>query len=127
MKRFRGLLILAGVLVAIVAVFYLALPLRVPVERPVAYWQIDDHTLGILVGGGYQIGCSVVSVDEESDPIRIDAQCFDRLIPAPNAAMLQPYVMQVSLVDPLGERKVVDGLGDPAQVCPSQAECNIPG
>jgi hypothetical protein len=124
----RRLLVIAAVIAVIVGVVYLALPLRVPVEKPLAYWKIDDHSLGIVVGDGYQLGCSVVSVGESSDAVRVHAQCFERVIPVPNAAMLQPYVMEVFLVDPLGSRTVYDGLGNPARLCPTPApNCDIAG
>ncbi len=115
---------------ALVALVYLALPLRVPVERPLVYWSIDEHTLGVLVGDYPNLGCGVAWVDESSDAVRIHAECFEHLIPGPQAAMLQPYVMQVSLADPLGTRAVYDGMGNPGRSCPGpwqQAGCNIPG
>ena len=128
MRRLPGLvkIVLVGSVVAVVA--YASLYLRWPVERPLAYWSIDDTTLGILVGDSPDLGCAVAFVDESTQTVTVHTQCWERVIPVPQAAVLQPYAMEVTLQAPLGSRSVFGGNGNPAQLCQSPyPNCTIPG
>jgi hypothetical protein len=128
MSRLPGLAKVVVVLTVVVGLLYLSLYLRWPVERPLAYWPIGDRTLGILVGDGPNVGCAVVSVDESSDAVRVHAQCWERLVPVPQAAILQAYPMEVTLQDPLGNRSVYDGSGKFGDRCAAPyPDCTIPG
>jgi len=117
-----------GALAAVVGLFYLSLYLRWPVERPLAYWPIGDRTLGVVVGDAPNLGCAVALVDESSDAVHIHAQCWERIVPVPQAGMLQPYVMEVTLQAPLGGRSIYDGSGHFGNMCPAPfPDCTIPG
>ena len=127
MRRVRGLATVAVVLGVVVGLAYLSLYLRWPVERPLAYWPVNDRTFGVLVGDSPNLGCAVVRVDESPDAVTIHAQCWERVVPVPQTADLQAYEMQVTLQAPLGSRRVYDGSGNPGALCPSQyPDCTIP-
>jgi hypothetical protein len=107
-----------GALIALsVVAVYVGLLLRWPADRPVAYWLVDDSTLGVVVLDSPNLTCGVASVEESGDAVRIHAQCGERVIPVPQAGLAQQYVFNVSLRAPLGSRAVVDGSGSPAQLC----------
>ena len=127
MRLLRGLAKVAVVVLVLAGVALLSLYLRVPVEKPFAYWLIRDQTLGILVGDSQNVGCAVSLVDASSDGITIHAQCWERLVPVPQAAALQAYVMEVILPAPLGSRQVINGLGQLGTLCSSPyPDCTIP-
>ena len=123
MRRFRGLF----VIVAVVGLFTLALYSRREVQKPFAYWTIEERTLGIVVAEGIYIECEVVQVDEATDAVRIWAQCLEPLLPVPMAAALSLNVFRVSLQAPLAEREVIDGSGNPGTLCQKPApDCAPP-
>ena len=128
--RVRRVVVAAGSVAAVVCLLYLSLYLRWPVERPVAYWTIDDRSLGVLVGDSPNLGCEVPRVDETSEAVTIHAQCWEHVVPVPQMGSLQAYVMEITLQDPLGSRAVQDGTGEAGMRCEVRfpvGNCPIPG
>jgi hypothetical protein len=124
----RWLLLSLAAAVGAAGILFVALNLRLPVERPLAYWVIDEQTLGVVVGDAVDTGCHVVVVDESSDTVRLRAQCWERVLPVPGPAMLEAHVIQVTLQAPLGSRMVHDGADNVAEPCPGPwPDCPIPG
>ncbi len=97
--------------------FYVILMLRWPVERPLAYWPIDDRTLEVVFLDAPDLNCTIAAVDESSDAVRIYAQCREPVISGPHTSMAQKYVLQVILQAPLGSRVVYDGTGNRGVLC----------
>ena len=128
MRHVRALtkvVVIAGV---VVGLGYLSLYLRWPVERPLAYWVINDSTLGILVGDAGNISCDVARVDESAATVAIHARCWERVVPVPQPAMLQLYELEAALQAPLGSRSVIDGSGNPGAFCARPfPDCTLPG
>jgi hypothetical protein len=128
MRRLRTV---AAVLVAVsvvAAVLYVGLLLRRPVERPLAYWAMDDRTLGVVVLDAPDLSCEIARVDESSDAVSIHAQCSERVIAVPQTGMAQKYVLQATLQAPLGGRPVYDGSGTLAERCQAPGQdCIAPG
>jgi hypothetical protein len=121
-RRLRGL----TVLVAVVALFTLALYARREVQKPLAYWPVDDRTLGVVVLEGIYIECEIARIDESADTVRIWAECLEPLLPVPMAAALHFNVFQVALAGPLANRTVLDGLDNPGELCPHPAPDCVP-
>lgn len=118
MGRLHPLLIAATTVAAIVGSIYLAaLLVRLPAERPLAYWPIDDRTLGVVVLDAPNLSCRISQTDETGDAVRIHAQCQERLMLTPHTANAQRYVLQVTLLAPLGDRPVYDGSGNLGMLC----------
>lgn len=106
------------VLSAVVAgLLYAGMQLRVPVEKNLGYWSIDDQTLGVVVIDAPYLMCGITGVEESSNAVRIHAQCGHALIAQSSTGMAQQYMFQVTLADPLGDRAVEDGSGKPPVVC----------
>jgi hypothetical protein len=126
MSRLRRLALSVGSIIAVLAilasVLYVGLSLRWPIEKPFAYWMIDDQTLGVIVLDSPSLLCGIPEVDESSDAVRIHAQCLERVIPVPQTGMAQRYVFQLALRDQLGHRTVFDGLGHLAELCTGPVE-----
>jgi len=116
-RRLRKALGLPIALLVLAAVVYVGLLFRWPVEKTLAYWLIDGQRLGVVVLDAPDLACDVARVDETSDAVRIHAQCQERVIPVPQPAMVQQYVFEVALHEPLGARTVFDGLGNLAELC----------
>ena len=119
----------AFVVVAVIAaVAYVGLFLRLPVERPLAYWPVDDRTLEVVFLDAPNLDCFLATVDESGDAVRVHAQCLERVVPVPQTGAAQKYVFRTTLLAPLGARPVVDGLGNLAERCVLPGlDCNAPG
>jgi hypothetical protein len=127
MRRLRPLLISVGAIAAVAGILYVGLLLRWPVERPLAYWPIDNRTLGVVVLDAPNLACEIAGVDESSDAVRVHARCRERVMPVPQTGMAQQYVFRVTLQAPLGGRAVYDGSGNLAVSCQDPApDCNAP-
>jgi hypothetical protein len=112
----RGLVI-AVVLIGIVAAVYLGLFTTHAVRKPVSYWVVDDHTLGVLVLDAPSIKCEVTDVDETSREIRIVANCAEPLLSTGSAGAAHRNEFQITLDGPLANRAVIDAFGHPADRC----------
>lgn len=100
---------------------YVGLHVRLPAEKNLGYWLIDERTLGVVVIDGPNLTCGIASVDESSDVVRIHAQCAHPVISLGGTGMAQQYVFQVTLEAPLGDRTVHDGSGKPPVMCQDPA------
>lgn len=82
------------------------------------YWTVDDLTLGVGVVGGSHDSCYIVETAETASEIRITAECREPFFPGFGAAAVgKTYPFEVHLSEPLGERVVLDGVGNPANPC----------
>jgi len=120
----RGLVIVA-LFVGIVAAVYLALFTTHDVQKPVSYWVVDDHTLGVLVVDAPNIKCAVSAVGETSQEVRIVAACAEPFLSTGSAGAAQRSEFQVNLSSPLADRSVVDAFGNAAAHCP-EPRCEGP-
>ena len=119
--RLQPLLIGLVVVAVIAAVAYIGLFLRVPVERPLAYWPVDDRTLEVVFLDAPELDCRIAQVDESNEAVRVHARCLERVIPMPQTGAAEKHVFRVTLQGALGGRVVFDGNGDRA------TECQLPG
>jgi hypothetical protein len=117
----RSLGITIVVLVVGVGLLYLGLQLRLPAEKNLGYWPIDERTLGVVVIDAPNLMCGIARVEESRDAVRIHAQCDHPLISLGSPAMAQQYVFRVILEAPLGDRTVQDGSGEPPVECQDPA------
>jgi hypothetical protein len=92
-----------------------------PRQQSFAYWVIDESTLGVEVNSGpaESYSCSIARISEAGEQVQVFAGCREP-IPAlggsgPSIGIVWEFT--VRLETPLGERRVVDGLGNPARVC----------
>jgi hypothetical protein len=116
MRRLRRLLIAVGAVAGVAALLYLSLFLRSPVERPFAYWTIDDLSLLVVVLDAPDLACEA-RVEESDDSVRIHAVCHERVVPVSQTGMARKYVLEVRLHAPLGNRSIYDGIGTLATAC----------
>jgi hypothetical protein len=101
--------------------FYVVLFLRVPEERPLAYWPLNDRTLQVVFLASVNRQCEIAQVEESADVIRIHARCEEPAVSVPQTSMAQKFVLEVMLQAPLGSRTVLDGLDRRAD------KCQLPG
>lgn len=89
-------------------------------SMPIKYWQIDEHTLGVLVESGppASTSCEIVKTDETSAEVRIRAECRSPVFGSSTGAAY-PYELRVTLTQPLDSRRVLDGHGEPGVLCQS--------
>lgn len=87
---------------------------------PIQYWQIDEQTLGVVVESGppASTSCEVVKSDETTDEVHIRAECRTPVFGSGTGAAYR-YELRVALAQPLGGRRVLDGLGQPGALCQS--------
>jgi hypothetical protein len=110
------------VVVAVVAALaYIGLFWRSAVERPLAYWLVDERTLEVVFLDAPNLDCGIGAVEESTGIVRIHAQCQQAVISFPASGMAQKYVFRTTLQAPLGLRSVQDGKGNGA------SECQLPG
>jgi hypothetical protein len=127
-KRLRPLLVVLAILAVAVGALYLGLRLPWPVERPLAYWSINDRTLGVVILDAPNLSCGIARVDESSDAVRIHAQCQERVIGLAGTGIAEKYLLQATLKAPLAARTVYDGSGNLAIMCQAQGmDCVAPG
>jgi hypothetical protein len=121
--------LVAIVVVAVVgAALYFVVLGRVQVERPLAYWPVDDRTVEVVFLDAPGLDCGIASVEESIDAVRIHAQCAKAVLPLPQGGMAQKYVFRTTLQASLGSRAVFDGLGNQADRCQFPGEdCIAPG
>lgn len=122
-RAIPGILGCALIVVAIPALIYLGLITRRPVPHPASYWTVDDRTIGVLITSGGGIVCGVASVDETSTEVRLRTECAEPWLSLGSTADLKLTVVTVALGTSLGQRTVIDGLGQPAVRCESEATC----
>jgi len=118
MSRRRGLI--AMLLIGVVVGAYLGLFTTRPVQKQVSYWAIDDRTLGVIVLDALSIKCAVSDVTETAQDVRIDANCAEPFLSTGSAGAAQRNEFQIELENPLANRSVFDGLGNPARRCSTQ-------
>ena len=112
----------AAVVVATIALgLYLVFVHRVPEEKPLAYWPIDDRTLQVAVLDAPNRECEIAQVEESDKAVHIHAVCQRPAVHLPQTGMAQKFVLEVTLLESLGSRSVRDGLGRPAD------RCQLPG
>jgi|ERR1044071_2408306 hypothetical protein len=121
MRTSSSFLVALGVVAVIAAVGYIGLFWRSAVERPLAYWAVDDRTLEVVFLDAPNLDCGIAAVEESADIVRIHAQCQKAVIPFPESGMAQKYIFRTTLEAPLGIRSVVDGKGNVA------GKCALPG
>ena len=128
MRLLRPLLVLLTVLAIAVGVIYVGAGLRWPVERPLAYWSINDRVLGVVILDAPNLSCAVARVDESSDAVRIHAQCQERVLGLTGTGMAEKYLLQARLQAPIAARTVYDGSGNLAVLCQAPGlDCVAPG
>jgi len=81
------------------------------------YWIVDDQTLGVGVVGGIHETCSITKTTETAVEVRVTAQCREPFFPGAGTAVGFEYEFVVRLDEPLDNRVVVDGSGNPAHRC----------
>jgi hypothetical protein len=113
----RQVLVFLAVVGLVIGLLAIVIAARRPISRPLAYWAIDQRTLGIVVIDAPGIQCAVAGVDESADYVRVSAACFEPWIPLPMAGGAHLNVMQANLRAPLSSRKVLDGSGNVGTLC----------
>ncbi len=90
-----------------------------PRQQPFVYWVIDEGTLGVeLVSGPAEsYSCSIARTSEAGEQVQIFAGCREPIMGGAGPSVGIVWEFTVRLETPLGERRVVDGLGNPARVC----------
>lgn len=90
-----------------------------PWQQPFAYWVIDETTLGVEVisGGAPSYSCSIARTSEAGGQVQVFAGCREPMFGGSGPSVGIAWEFTVQLETPLGERLVVDGLGNPARVC----------
>ena len=117
-----GILLVVGVVSAFLAIG----PIRRGVTRPINYWPMNDLTLGVVATSGPTIQCGVASVQESSEAITVAVECQEPLL-GPQEGSLKIHVFQVALESPVGGRVVLDGFGNPAELCEHPGiDCQLP-
>lgn len=70
--------------------------------------------------------CGIATTVESTDRVQIVAECREPFVPPGNRSALGiPYEFVVALDEPLGGRRVIDGLGSPGERCPVP-RCGLP-
>jgi hypothetical protein len=105
----------------VVALAYIGLSWRSAVERPLAYWVVDERHLEVVFLDAPDLDCGIGAVEESTEIVRIHAQCQHAVISFPASGMAQKYVFRTTLQAPLGLRSVQDGQGNGA------SKCQLPG
>lgn len=113
-SRFRRALVPA---LAIVAALGWAQALHSTRLTAIDYWVFDQHHLGVLVLGGSSESCSVAKVAESASNVQIWTECRGPLLTLGSGAVGYPLSYQVEIELELGNRVVLDGLGNPATKC----------
>ena len=85
--------------------------------KRVSYWTEDNRLLEVWVVSGPNRSCAEPDVLETDDVIKISAMCAEAVIPAPEQGSLHRHRFEVRLEQPVGNRSVVDGQGQPAEAC----------
>jgi hypothetical protein len=89
-----------------------------PRQQGFGYWVIDETTLGVemISGPAPSYSCSIARTSETVEEVRIFAGCQEPIMggSGPSVGIVWEFI--VPLESPLGQRRVVDGLGDPARV-----------
>ena len=106
---------------AVVALAYIGLSWTSAVERPLAYWEVDERQLEVVFLDAPDLNCGIDAVEESAEIVRIHAQCQHSLISFSGTGMAQKYVFRTTLQAPLGLRLVQDGQGNRA------SKCQLPG
>lgn len=112
----------------VVGLAYIGLSWRSAVERPLAYWVVDERHLEVVFLDAPDLDCGIGAVEESTDFVRIHAQCQQAVISFPATGMAEKYVFRTALQAPLGVRLVQDGRGNGATKCQLPGEdCIAPG
>lgn len=90
-----------------------------PWQKGFGYWVVDETTLGVEVisGSAPSYSCSIARTSETAEQVQIFAGCREPIGGGSGPSIGIVWEFIVRLETPLGERRVVDGLGDPARVC----------
>jgi hypothetical protein len=84
-----------------------------------AYWSVDSRDLGVFVYAGPGHSCWIERTVETATQVQILGACRGPIVSLGSTANLVGYEQQVSLAAPLGDRQVIDNLGQPAMFCPT--------
>ena len=90
------------------------------------YWVFDQQSIGVLVLGGPAESCSVAKVVESPSNVQIWTECRGPLLTLGSSAVGIPFSYGVALEAELGNRVVLDGMGNPATNCGIPL-CRAPG
>lgn len=85
--------------------------------RPVTYWVVDAHTLGVAIWEVREAPCSIARTEESSTRVQIFAECRLPFSLNPSTGELKKTDLEVRLALPIGDRRVIDGLGHFADRC----------
>lgn len=89
---------------------------------PISYWTIDEQTLGVLVVSGPPAShsCAIEQMGETTDQVLIRAECRSPVFGGGSTMAGYRYEFTVALTQPLGNRRVLDGAGEPGTLCLSR-------
>lgn len=113
-SRFRRALVPALVIVAALG---WAQALHSTRLTAIDHWVFDQQSIGVLVLGGPAESCSVAKVVESPSNVQIWTECRGPLLTLGSSAVGIPFSYGVGLEAELGNRVVLDGLGNPATKC----------
>lgn len=102
---------------AVIAILEWVLGLNSTRTTGISYWIVDPQTVGVQVLAGRHEWCSVVKSTETASEVRITAECRDSFLPKQGSAVGIPISFHVGLAEPLGDRMILDGLGNPGIRC----------
>jgi hypothetical protein len=87
---------------------------------------VDDHTLGveIISGPKESFSCAIARTSETSDEVQVLAECQRPIsYTGPSVGVAHDFIVPLSA--PLGQRRVIDGLQNPATQC-AKPRCGRP-
>jgi hypothetical protein len=87
--------------------------------RPITYWVVDAQTLGVAIEEVPEAPCSIARTEESLTRVQIFAECRLPFSLNPSTDKVKETVLEVRLAAPLGDRRVIDGLGYFADSCPT--------
>ncbi len=90
------------------------------------YWVFNQQSIGVLVLGGAGESCSVAKVVESASNVQIWTECRGPFLSLGSGAAGIPFSYLVGLEEALGNRVVLDGMGNPATKCDIPL-CRPPG
>ena len=90
------------------------------------YWVFNQQSIGVLVLGGAGESCSVAKVVESASNVQIWTECRGPFLSLGSGAAGIPFSYGVALEAELGNRVVLDGMGNPAINCGIPL-CRAPG
>jgi hypothetical protein len=109
MSRGRRAVVLIAIVAALAGLRYVT---SIHPQRIETYWLVDEATLRVQVVSGPQHSCSIRNTVETTSDVRIEAECREPFIPLPSTAIGILYCFDARLQTAIGERVVIDGLGN---------------